>query len=141
MIQQEKRPEEAPAQIKTQTQSKTQTPKDTSTSTTPAAPQTTTKNPTLLLVDDNKVNLQLLTMYAKKRKYPYLEAIDGQLAVNAYQKAHEDSSSATVTTSGAQNPPPSIPAIILMDINMPVVSFFAFNFSTSLCFDHHGIIT
>jgi hypothetical protein len=133
--------EEAPAQIKTQTQSKTQTPKDTSTSTTPAAPQTTTKNPTLLLVDDNKVNLQLLTMYAKKRKYPYLEAIDGQLAVNAYQKAHEDSSSATVTTSGAQNPPPSIPAIILMDINMPVVSFFAFNFSTSLCFDHHGIIT
>jgi hypothetical protein len=141
MIQQEKRPEEAPAQIKTQTQSKTQTPKDTSTSTTPAAPQTTTKNPTLLLVDDNKVNLQLLTMYAKKRKYPYLEAIDGQLAVNAYQKAHEDSSSATATTSGAQNPPPSIPAIILMDINMPVVSFFAFNFPTSLCFDHHGIIT
>jgi hypothetical protein len=122
ITQQEKRPE-APTRTKTQTQA--QTPKDTSTPTS-ATPQAATKNPTLLLVDDNKVNLQLLTMYAKKRKYPYLEAIDGQLAVNAYQKAHEDSSSptsATATTSGAQNPPPSIPAIILMDINMPVVSF------------------
>jgi CheY-like chemotaxis protein len=64
-------------------------------------------------------------MYAKKRKYPYLEAMDGQQAVNAYQKAHEDSTSpsSVTTTSGAQSPPPSIPAIILMDINMPVVRF------------------
>ena len=123
-IQQEKWPE-TPVQINTQT--KTQTPKDTDTSINiPTTPQTTTttKIPTLLLVDDNKVNLQLLTMYAKKRKYPYLEAMDGQQAVNAYQKAHEDSSPSSVkTTSGAHNPLPSIPAIILMDINMPVVSF------------------
>ena len=96
-------------------QTKTQASKDPST---PAAAQTTARLPTLLLVDDNKVNLQLLTMYAKKRKYPYLEAIDGQLAVNAYQKAHEDSSSPT--TSGADTSS-TIPAIILMDINMPVV--------------------
>jgi anti-sigma regulatory factor (Ser/Thr protein kinase) len=104
-----------------QTQTQTQTPKDSSTNT-PVTPQTTTKTPTLLLVDDNKVNLQLLTMYAKKRKYPYLEAMDGQLAVNAYQKAHEDSSSpSSATTSGAANISPAIPSIILMDINMPVV--------------------
>lgn len=80
--------------------------------------QTTAKTPTLLLVDDNKVNLQLLTMYAKKRKYPYLEAVDGQLAVNAYEKAHEDSSS---SSASAGTPLSSVPAIILMDINMPVV--------------------
>jgi len=105
----------------TQTKTKTQTPKDPST-TTSASAQATINTPTLLLVDDNKVNLQLLTMYAKKRKYPYLEAIDGQLAVNAYQKAHEDSSSPT-TSTGTGSPPSTIPAIILMDINMPVVSF------------------
>jgi CheY-like chemotaxis protein len=115
-IRQEKRPE--PTQIQAQT--RPQTPKDSGTMI-PTTAQTTTKIPTLLLVDDNKVNLQLLTMYAKKRKYPYLEAMDGQLAVNAYQKAHEDSTSLSATTSTAGTPSPSIPAIILMDINMPVV--------------------
>jgi hypothetical protein len=124
-IRQEKRPEPtAQIQTQTQTQTKTQTPKDSGTTIPTTAQTTTTKIPTLLLVDDNKVNLQLLTMYAKKRKYPYLEAMDGQLAVNAYQKAHEDSTShasTTATTSTAGNPIPSIPAIILMDINMPVV--------------------
>lgn len=64
--------------------------------------------PTLLLVDDNKVNLQLLTMYAKKRAYAYLEATDGQKAVDAYTKAHEDTGS-------------TVPSVILMDINMPVM--------------------
>jgi CheY-like chemotaxis protein len=117
-IRQEKRPE--PTQIQAQT--RPQTPKDSGTTIPTTAQTTTTKIPTLLLVDDNKVNLQLLTMYAKKRKYPYLEAMDGQLAVNAYQKAHEDStSSSSATTSTAGTPGPSIPAIILMDINMPVV--------------------
>ena len=130
-IRQGKRPEptaQIQTQIQTQTQSqtKTQTPKDSGTTIPTTAQTTTTKIPTLLLVDDNKVNLQLLTMYAKKRKYPYLEAMNGQLAVNAYQKAHEDStshasSSTPATTSTAGIPGPSIPAIILMDINMPVV--------------------
>lgn len=73
--------------------------------------------PLLLLVDDNKVNLQLLTMYAKKQGYPYISATDGQLAVDAYQRAHEDShlpNSRVPASSEAR-----IPDIILMDINMP----------------------
>ena len=66
--------------------------------------------PTLLLVDDNKVNLQLLTMYAKKRGYPYLSATDGQMAVNAYQQSHEDSQNGD-----------SPATVVLMDINMPIM--------------------
>lgn len=75
--------------------------------------------PMLLLVDDNKVNLQLLTMYAKKQGYRYISAADGQMAVDAYQKAHEDlhlphGKSPAVYDS-------RIPDIILMDINMPIM--------------------
>lgn len=76
-------------------------------------------SPMLLLVDDNKVNLQLLTMYAKKQGYPYISATDGQMAVDAYQKAHEDSHlphGKSPTASDSR-----IPDIILMDINMPVM--------------------
>lgn len=75
--------------------------------------------PMLLLVDDNKVNLQLLTMYAKKQGYPYISATDGQLAVDAYEKAHEDSNlphGDNLATAVSQ-----IPTIILMDINMPIM--------------------
>jgi CheY-like chemotaxis protein len=78
-------------------------------------PTTTTSpkppSPVLLLVDDNKVNLQLLQMYARKNKYAYLAATDGLMAFNAYQKAHEDS-----TATGSR-----VPGIILMDINMPIM--------------------
>jgi CheY-like chemotaxis protein len=120
--QQDKQTETA-TQTKAKPQTITQTPKDSGTSIPTTTQTTTPKIPTLLLVDDNKVNLQLLTMYAKKRKYPYLEAMDGQLAVNAYQKAHEDSISPSSTTaSGAGKLASTVPAIILMDINMPVVS-------------------
>lgn len=75
--------------------------------------------PMLLLVDDNKVNLQLLTMYAKKQGYPYISATDGKMAVDAYEKAHEDSHlphGNDSTTSKSQ-----VPAVILMDINMPIM--------------------
>jgi CheY-like chemotaxis protein len=82
-------------------------------------PTTTTApkppSPVLLLVDDNKVNLQLLTMYARKNKYAYLAATDGLMAFNTYQKAHEDSA----TTPGA--PGSTVPGVILMDINMPIM--------------------
>jgi CheY-like chemotaxis protein len=75
--------------------------------------------PMLLLVDDNKVNLQLLTMYAKKQGYPYISATDGQMAVDAYSKAHEDShlpQGSHHANSGSQ-----MPTVILMDINMPIM--------------------
>lgn len=78
--------------------------------------------PVLLLVDDNKVNLRLLTMYAKKNNYEYITASDGQLAVNAYQKAHEDSSSDIQNETFAPEPKlPGRPSVVLMDINMPVM--------------------
>lgn len=55
----------------------------------PVAPTDT--GPVLLLVDDGKINRKLLEHYARKRKYYYTTAIDGQLAVNAYPKAYEAS--------------------------------------------------
>lgn len=73
----------------------------------------------LLLVDDNKVNLQLLTMYAKKQGYPYISATDGQMAVDAYQKAHEDSRLPDNRSAAAYDS--RVPDIILMDINMPIM--------------------
>ncbi|GAB7334778.1 hypothetical protein MBLNU13_g06700t2 [Cladosporium sp. NU13] len=75
--------------------------------------------PMLLLVDDNKVNLQLLTMYAKKQGYPYISATDGQMAVDAYQKAHEDSHLPDNRSAAAYDS--RVPDIILMDINMPIM--------------------
>jgi signal transduction histidine kinase/CheY-like chemotaxis protein len=83
---------------------------------------TTTTMPTLLLVDDNNVNLRLLAAFAKKHRYPYLTAQDGQLAVDAFVNAHRNAS--------LQNGPEShnsdtismgMPTVILMDINMPVM--------------------
>lgn len=55
----------------------------------PVAPTNT--GPVLLLVDDSKINRKLPEHYARKRKYYYMTAVDGQLAVNAYPKAHEAS--------------------------------------------------
>lgn len=75
--------------------------------------------PKLLLVDDNKVNLQLLTMYAKKRGYAYVTAADGQMAVNAYQKSHEDS--CLTASNGKSTSESQTPTVILMDINMPIM--------------------
>jgi CheY-like chemotaxis protein len=75
--------------------------------------------PMLLLVDDNKVNLQLLTMYARKQGYPYISATDGQMAVDAYQKAHEGSH--PPNNDGTVTHDSRVPDVILMDINMPVM--------------------
>jgi CheY-like chemotaxis protein len=82
----------------------------------PSTSPTKNATPMLLLVDDNKVNLQLLTMYAKKQGYPYISATDGQMAVDAYQKAHENSH-----FPNNRNPASRLPDVILMDINMPVM--------------------
>jgi CheY-like chemotaxis protein len=83
-----------------------------------AAPKSTA--PTLLLVDDNKVNLQLLTMYAKKRGYNYLSATDGRMAVEAYRKSHEDSCLPNGNEFANPEPESQMPGVILMDINMPI---------------------
>lgn len=75
------------------------------------------KQPRLLLVDDNHINLKLLETFAKKRRYPYVTASDGQLALDAYLNSHKSILShpdQSVCTDG-------VPSVILLDINMPVM--------------------
>ncbi|PKY00690.1 hypothetical protein P168DRAFT_299605 [Aspergillus campestris IBT 28561] len=59
-----------------------------------------------LLVDDNDLNLQLLTAYARKENREYMTAQDGQEAVDTY-KAH-----------------PGKFCVVLLDISMPVMDGF-----------------
>lgn len=66
---------------------------------------------TLLLVDDNHINLSLLQTYAKKNSHTALTATDGAQAVSAYKTAHKAV-------------PPAIPQVVVMDINMPVLNGF-----------------
>lgn len=68
---------------------------------------TSPKSPTLLLVDDNKINLTLLRTYMRKRKYPLVdEAENGLEAVNKFDGRDEGYD------------------IIFMDISMPVLDGF-----------------
>ncbi|PLN76814.1 hypothetical protein BDW42DRAFT_188434 [Aspergillus taichungensis] len=60
----------------------------------------------VLLVDDNDLNLQLLTAYTKKEDYEYMTAQDGKEAVDTY-KAH-----------------PGKFRVVLLDISMPVMNGF-----------------
>jgi signal transduction histidine kinase/CheY-like chemotaxis protein len=86
-------------------------------------PPLTPSNPTLLLVDDNRINLQLLIAFAKKNKYRYLTALDGKIALEAFQTSHRESlhpsdPRATLATTLAAA---GIPTVIIMDINMPIM--------------------
>ncbi|KAM0425071.1 hypothetical protein ACHAPT_009630 [Fusarium lateritium] len=62
--------------------------------------------PEFLLVDDNFINLKILTSYMKKLKQPYQTATNGQEALSAYE-----------TDSGRY-------VCILMDISMPIMDGF-----------------
>jgi signal transduction histidine kinase len=55
----------------------------------------------ILIVDDNKTNLDILCMYSKRRKHAYVRAMDGLQAVNAFKAyAHcEGSGSGDATTA------------------------------------------
>ena len=66
----------------------------------------------LLLVDDNPINLRLLCAYADKNKHPRLTAVNGQEAVNAYKAA------ASMNNGTAK------PDVVFLDINMPVLDGF-----------------
>ncbi|RDW91787.1 hypothetical protein BP5796_01181 [Coleophoma crateriformis] len=61
------------------------------------------ERPTVLLVDDNEINLKLLVMYMRKLGYPYRTAVDGLEALETFKK----------------DPLPL--RFILMDITMPVM--------------------
>lgn len=99
----------------------------------PSEPPTTAAQPdpdrpVVLLVDDNSINLQLLVRFAKKQRYEYITASDGKLALEAFEKAHRNSLSPSppdaTKTAGVVGD--VVPSVILMDINMPVVSFISF---------------
>jgi signal transduction histidine kinase/CheY-like chemotaxis protein len=73
--------------------------------------------PVLLLVDDNRVNLQLLVAFAKKNKYRYISALDGKIALDAFETAQKNSLEPPASGEATDG----IPTVILMDINMPVM--------------------
>lgn len=88
----------------------------------------------VLVVDDNAINLKLLTMFMKKIALPYLPAGDGLQALEAY-KAHGLPHATNGSAGGgpasidavvmappppATRPPPAF-TYVLMDLSMPVM--------------------
>ncbi|KAG9563003.1 hypothetical protein KCU71_g7071, partial [Aureobasidium melanogenum] len=79
-----------------------------------AAAEVDPSKPTLLLVDDNAVNLRLITAYAKKHGHPKLTATNGLEAFEAYRAAALGNTNSTTPK----------PEVVLMDISMPVMDGF-----------------
>lgn len=82
------------------------------------------QNLSLLLVDDNQINLQLLITYADKRKHHRITATNGLEAVEAYKAAHMKLNiprSDGIESVAATN---AKPQVVLMDINMPILDGF-----------------
>ena len=75
---------------------------------TPGTGTSMLSSPRVLVVDDNAVNLQLLTTFMKKTKLPYVAARDGWQALEAFKQAFDD------TTQEAFR-------YVLMDVSMPVM--------------------
>lgn len=73
----------------------------------PKAP--TADGPILLLVDDNRINLQLLVAFAKKNKYRYVSALDGKIALDAFEASHRRSLGPPASSDDTAN----IPTVIL----------------------------
>jgi signal transduction histidine kinase/CheY-like chemotaxis protein len=74
-----------------------------------------TKKPHVLLVDDNKINLQLLVMFVKKCGFSYAEAENGQVALDRFEEvSHGGSSSSDSSSSGVDDA--TVP-IVLVDNN------------------------
>jgi CheY-like chemotaxis protein len=63
------------------------------------------------------VNLQLLVAFAKKNKYRYISALDGKIALDAFETAQKNSLEPPASGEATDG----IPTVILMDINMPVM--------------------
>jgi CheY-like chemotaxis protein len=75
------------------------------------------EGPVLLLVDDNRVNLQLLVAFAKMNKFRYVPALEGNLALDAFEEAHRNS----LEPSASGEATVEIPTVVLMDTDFPVM--------------------
>lgn len=70
------------------------------------SPKSKSRVPHVLLVDDNRINLQLLVMFMKKHKFTFAEAQNGLEALHAYMDSHHAGNRFD---------------FVLMDISMPVM--------------------
>ncbi|KAJ9630522.1 hypothetical protein H2203_001045 [Taxawa tesnikishii (nom. ined.)] len=73
--------------------------------------------PHLLLVDDNRINLQLLIMFMKKHKFTYREASNGQEALDTYIRECGPQQDDSATSRRRFD-------FVLMDISMPIMDGF-----------------
>ncbi|KAK4549109.1 hypothetical protein LTR36_007565 [Oleoguttula mirabilis] len=75
--------------------------------------------PHVLVVDDNKINLQLLVMFMKKLSYSYAEAENGLEALDKFKEAYRHGHAPEAADS---QPGRRRFDYILMDISMPVMN-------------------
>ena len=85
----------------------------------------------VLLVDDNKINLQLLVTYTNKSGHNFITAMNGQEALEAYRKQFEDHKSSATKDKGEKKRNKTSPSataqeaspfdFVLMDLSMPIM--------------------
>jgi len=73
----------------------------------------------LLLVDDNKINLQILERYLKVKKHSYLTADNGLSALETYMAVMSRNPGLPNATTEIFSPRPF--DLVLMDISMPIM--------------------
>ncbi|KAK4553490.1 hypothetical protein LTR86_009547 [Recurvomyces mirabilis] len=76
----------------------------------------------ILLVDDNKINLQLLQMFVKKSHFTYVCAENGLEAVEAYKASVAGWTEDYFPSVTASYPSPRRFDYVLMDVSMPVMN-------------------